>query len=111
MGVASGKFTVGLGQTQMAFCDDREGSISVEHAAIQPTDSRSLPPVGLFSIPSLFNLAHKVLNFLELRIKQVTYKAVVEFASKMLNAAVIVITKASKSSINHQSVDKIQLLP
>ena len=24
-GVASGKYTIGLGQTKMSFCDDREG--------------------------------------------------------------------------------------
>jgi hydroxymethylglutaryl-CoA synthase len=24
-GVAQGKYTIGLGQTKMAFCDDREG--------------------------------------------------------------------------------------
>lgn len=25
-GVAAGKYTIGLGQTKMAFCDDREGT-------------------------------------------------------------------------------------
>jgi 3-hydroxy-3-methylglutaryl CoA synthase len=28
MGVSPGKFTLGLGQTTMAFCDDREGTVS-----------------------------------------------------------------------------------
>lgn len=28
MGVGAGKFTLGLGQTTMAFCDDREGTVS-----------------------------------------------------------------------------------
>lgn len=27
MGVSAGKFTLGLGQTTMAFCDDREGTV------------------------------------------------------------------------------------
>ena len=26
-GVSAGKYTIGLGQTRMAFCDDREGEI------------------------------------------------------------------------------------
>ena len=28
-GVLAGKYTVGLGQTRMSFCDDREGSLAV----------------------------------------------------------------------------------
>jgi hypothetical protein len=28
MGVSPGKFTLGLGQKTMAFCDDREGTVS-----------------------------------------------------------------------------------
>lgn len=27
-GVSAGKYTIGLGQTKMSFCDDREGEIS-----------------------------------------------------------------------------------
>lgn len=26
-GVAEGKYTIGLGQTKMSFCDDREGNV------------------------------------------------------------------------------------
>jgi hypothetical protein len=40
-GVAAGKYTIGLGQTKMAFCDDREGkctSLDIRHG-ISP-----LPP-------------------------------------------------------------------
>ena len=27
-GVSTGKYTIGLGQTKMTFCDDREGKLS-----------------------------------------------------------------------------------
>jgi hypothetical protein len=30
-GVSTGKYTIGLGQTKMAFCDDREGSFIPPH--------------------------------------------------------------------------------
>jgi hydroxymethylglutaryl-CoA synthase len=29
-GVAAGKYTIGLGQTKMSFCDDREGMLVLE---------------------------------------------------------------------------------
>lgn len=29
-GVAAGKYTIGLGQTKMSFCDDREGMLVFE---------------------------------------------------------------------------------
>jgi hydroxymethylglutaryl-CoA synthase len=29
-GVSQGKYTIGLGQTKMSFCDDREGEFSVD---------------------------------------------------------------------------------
>jgi hydroxymethylglutaryl-CoA synthase len=28
-GVSQGKYTIGLGQTKMSFCDDREGKITL----------------------------------------------------------------------------------
>jgi hydroxymethylglutaryl-CoA synthase len=31
-GVSQGKYTIGLGQTKMSFCDDREGKIIVTQA-------------------------------------------------------------------------------
>ncbi|OJD28709.1 hydroxymethylglutaryl-synthase [Diplodia corticola] len=34
LGVAPGKFTIGLGQTQMAFCDDREDTYSIALTAV-----------------------------------------------------------------------------
>lgn len=29
-GIAAGKYTIGLGQTKMSFCDDREGECFLE---------------------------------------------------------------------------------
>ena len=31
-GVSTGKYTIGLGQTKMAFCDDREGTVITQGA-------------------------------------------------------------------------------
>ena len=31
-GVAAGKYTIGLGQTKMSFCDDREGKSAIQWA-------------------------------------------------------------------------------
>jgi hydroxymethylglutaryl-CoA synthase len=34
-GVAAGKYTIGLGQTRMSFCDDREGKFTTTHISSQ----------------------------------------------------------------------------
>ncbi|GME64954.1 hydroxymethylglutaryl-synthase [Neofusicoccum parvum] len=47
MGVPSGKFTIGLGQMQMAFCDDREGSISL--ASLWPHGNTNIEGCDTFN--------------------------------------------------------------
>jgi 3-hydroxy-3-methylglutaryl CoA synthase len=36
-GVSQGKYTIGLGQTKMSFCDDREGEFAADYG---PTSIR-----------------------------------------------------------------------
>jgi len=35
-GVSSGKYTIGLGQTKMSFCDDREGQFISASTTVSP---------------------------------------------------------------------------
>lgn len=37
-GVAAGKYTIGLGQTKMSFCDDREGKRCIRFPSWHETD-------------------------------------------------------------------------
>lgn len=43
-GVSAGKYTIGLGQTKMSFCDDREGMISTFNSLNAVKEPRLIRP-------------------------------------------------------------------
>lgn len=66
-GVATGKYTIGLGQTKMSFCDDREGvSLSgVIDPQANPTDIYSLALTSLSSLFKKYSIDPKSIGRLE----------------------------------------------
>ena len=57
-GVSAGKYTIGLGQTKMSFCDDREGEESAHRKSRMPTDQLHSDIYSL-ALTSLTNLISK----------------------------------------------------
>lgn len=57
-GVSQGKYTIGLGQTKMSFCDDREGDDSF-HMTVQPGAYPKTIDIYSFSLTTVSSLLQK----------------------------------------------------